>query len=107
MQLNGKTDGELVIESNDSKVQTNALYWIENKTKLVSMELPSTTITEFDINDSAFICPCKADKIEKEKVIWCVTSHGAVYLMNRKFEVAEVGGLSRKGRTNLTIKRYE
>lgn len=87
-ELKGKVDGELVAESADVKAKTNALYWVENKHKLVSMEIPSTVVTEFDINDSAFICPCKGKNVQPDKAIWCVTQHGAVYLMNRKFEVA-------------------
>lgn len=88
-ELKGKVDGELVAESDDPKAKNNALYWVENKHKLVSMEIPSTTVTEFDISDTAFICPCRGKNIQPDKAIWVITGHGAVYLMNRKFEAAK------------------
>lgn len=89
LERKGKVDGELTIESADVKAKTNALYWIEDKHTLVSMEIPSTAINEYDISDTAYLCPCQNADPKSEKTVWCVTEHGAVYLMNRKFETAE------------------
>jgi len=87
VSLEGKVDGNLLLETTDSKAKTNALYWVENKNTIASMEIPSTTVNRVQMKDDVYIavCPVALGK----GVLWAVTSHGEIYLLNRKLETLE------------------
>lgn len=87
-ELEGKVDGKLYLETNNPKAKSNVVYWVENKKNICSMEIPSTTITKKEMQDEVYIC-CTESEQNNEGKLWAVTTHGEVYLFNKKFEVED------------------
>ena len=83
-KLEGKNDGYLCAGTDGKK---EALFWIENKNTVMSMELPSTSLHSLVMNENSFAVPCVTE--DKDGFIcWTVTSSGVVYLFDSKLEIA-------------------
>lgn len=85
--LEGKVDGNLLIENTAEKSKTTALYWVENKNTIAVMEIPSTSIKRLTMQDEVYLAVKAPSQDDSKNTIWAVTNHGEVYLMNRKLEV--------------------
>lgn len=87
VELGGKVDGKLLIENSKAKNKNNAIYWVENKKTISSMEVPSTAIKRLEMQDEVYIAVTPEPLENSKGVLWAVTAQGSVYLLNRKLEV--------------------
>lgn len=89
ISLHGTVDGKLYKEATLNKAKNSALYWIENKKTICVMELPSTSIIRKEMQDEVFIDTVPKQFENCKGVLWVVTSHGEVYLFDRKLQTVE------------------
>lgn len=77
--LEGKTDGKIV-------QQEKEIFWVEDKTVIKAMEIPSTKIYSYKAKDNVFIA---ATAGQNEGKLWAVTTFGEVYLLDNQLNVLE------------------
>lgn len=64
----------------------NSLFWIENQKTIKKMNLDDLSVSETQASDSVQIAPAVLSSKLDSGILWAVTSHGGVDLLNENLE---------------------
>ena len=66
----------------------DAIFWLENENTVKALSLSSMQEAVLPFNDKVFVTPV-VRAMQNEGALWILTSHGEVYLVNKKLEVVK------------------
>lgn len=85
IDTDGISDGNLIAE--DGK-KIAAVFWIEDKKTIHSLELGSMKRHSLEIENLSSITPAKKT-MNSKNALWAVTNDGAIYLLTRDLKIAD------------------